>query len=112
MFGVLDWNLELCHASLNECVGFLISLFEKDMQYENMIVLYLSYLRCSSYMYHHVNDNWPIGQYSYTCIMMSFEGSYIYDRLPFTMVSVFRFKRSERVSILNMDVFSLLSHLT
>ena len=63
-----EWNSDLCHASLNECVGFLISFFfEKDIQY----------LCCSCYMYHHANDNWPIGQYQYTCIMMFIEGSYL-----------------------------------
>ena len=28
-----------------------------------LVVLLLSYLCCSCYMYHHANDNWPIGQY-------------------------------------------------
>ena len=40
---------------LNECVGFRST--------KNIIVLYLSYRCCPCYMYHHANDNWPIGQY-------------------------------------------------
>ena len=60
-------------------------------------------------MYHHANDNWPIGQYKYTCIKVFIEVP-IYDRLPYTMVSVCRFKRSERISILNKWMFSVVTY--